>query len=176
MRKILMLGGIALLALGLLAGCGSKEKTVLVDEDTKAVISEEDGEFSMTVEDEEAGTMTMQSGENLSLPANWPEGQLPLYGGSEVVFVINNFAGDTEKESAVVAIGCDASIDDVAAFYKGKLSGATNFSVMEMNDYVMLSGIQGNVGFTIAVSNDKESGWAGKKDYPAYALLTYYQP
>ena len=177
MKRFFSLLIVAVMSLVLFAGCGGDEKTVLVDEDTTATITDSgDGEFSMTVEDDEAGTMSFEGGKNLAPPDNWPKGELPLYSGSEVVFAMKNSAGDTNKESAMVAIGCDASIADVAAFYKGKLSSAQDFSVLEMDGYVMLSGVMGDVGFSIAVNNEAGSDWAGSKDYPTYALMSYYQP
>jgi hypothetical protein len=177
MKRFFSLLIVAVMSLFLFTGCGGDEKTVLVDEDTKATITDSgDGEFSMTVEDDEAGTMSFQGGKNLTLPDNWPKGDLPLFSGSEIVFAMKNTTGDVNKESAMIAIGCDASIPDVTAFYKGKLSGAENFSVMEMDDYVMLSGVKGNVGFSLAVNNEAGSEWTGSKNYPTYVLMTYYQP
>lgn len=176
MQRFLTFFLVLAMSTAILAGCGDK-KTVMVDEDTKATITEgNDGEVSMTVNDEEAGDMTMQAGKNLSLPANWPKGELPLYSGSEIVFVMNNKDASTGKESAMVAIGCDGSIPDVAAFYKGKLSSASDFSAMEVDNYFMFGGVKGDVGFNVVINNEKGGDWSGSKEYPTYVLITYYQP
>jgi hypothetical protein len=174
MKKIILVFSLVVLSALLLVGCGNKT-TVYSDGDTTVTATDEgDGTVSGVMTDDESGTTTYQGGENLQLPDIWPENTMPVYPGSEIVYVIANQGGSDGSENAIIAVGCDADLDEVASFYQEQLADAANFSTTQMEGYYMIGGEKDGAGFSIIITSEQNSDWSGSQVYPTYAMITYY--
>ena len=156
----------------LLVGCG-KETTVVTDDGTTVTTTDEgDGDVTAVVTDDENGTATYQAGDDLQLPDSWPESDMPLYPGSEIVYSME-YQADGQNSLAVV-IGTDDSMDDISAYYEDVMADATNTSSVQINGVYMLNGEKNGMTYSIVTSNDKESDWSGDTNYQTYVMITIY--
>ncbi len=153
-------------------GCGDGT-TVVSDDGTEITTDEDDGNVTVVAEDEE-GTATYTAGENVKLPPNWPQDEMPVYPQGELVYSMAYDASTEGEGGLAIALGTDDAMADVAAFYEDQLEGAVNASTAEINGVYMLSGERDGMLYSVVISSDKESDWTGSKDYLTYAIITVY--
>ena len=169
MKKILLLLVLVLAFALVLVGC-SKSTTVVDEDGTTVTVDESTDEATITMTDDEGNTATVQGGDNLDLPANWPEGTMPIYPGSSIVYTLDS------EGMLMVGIGTNDNKDDVLAFYENKLAGASNTTNMSIEDANYLSGEIDGTMYQVTIGVTTEDDWDMAEDFNTYVtimIMTY---
>jgi hypothetical protein len=139
-----------------------KDKIELKSDDGSVTIDGDKGK--MAIEAEDGSKVEVNIGGRQSVPDGFPEDIVPIYKNSKIIATSKNFVEG--KESFLVSLGSDDSVDEIANFYKGKFSKKEIVSDMNMNGVKMLAVKKGdyNVAIHILASDVDE--------YPTAASIT----
>lgn len=142
----------------LIAACGgNNKKNNETTEDAKkdkielksdeGSVSIDGNEGKMVIKAEDGSKVEVNVGDNQSLPDGFPKDIVPIYKNSKIIATSRNLVD--EKESFLVSIGSDDSVDDIAKFYKSQFSKKEIKTDVNMNEMSMLA-IEKD-GYTISI-------------------------
>ena len=114
----------------------------------------------VTVKDAKGGVVKV--GTNAKLPDDWPSA-IPIYPSSKVT------ASFSTNDTKMVHLETKASVDDVASFYKGKMSGFTKDAELELGGSRTLAYKKGKERVGITVASQK----AGDDDRGCIIQISY---
>ncbi len=109
-----------------------------------------DGESgSMVLEGEDGSKVEFSVGEGQKIPDGFPKDIVPIYKGAKIMATSKNLVDD--KESFLVSLGSDDSVDDLADFYKSKFSKKEIKTSMNMNGMHIMAIEKGGYAISIQI-------------------------
>ncbi|HWP96660.1 MAG TPA: hypothetical protein VN426_07395 [Syntrophomonadaceae bacterium] len=137
MKKKIAIFLILVMALTLIAGCGS-EKTVVTRQGNDGSKSE------VNVPDKKGG--------DVSLPEGYPKELVPIFAGSQIELADKN--EENGKTTYLISLSSSKSVEDVFNYYKDVLKDAQNFNSSKTEDISSVAGVKNNLQISVMISPD----------------------
>lgn len=152
MKKKITVFLVLVMALMLLAGCGS-EKTIKTDEGKVSI-----GEDKLTFEGKDGSKTEMNvadgKGEKVALPDGYPKDLLPIVDDSKIIMANKNEADG--KATYLISFTCSKKAKDVNEYYKGVLKDTTDLNTSQINEVYTLTGYKGDQQLTVWITQEEK--------------------
>ena len=154
MKKKFIIFLVLVMALTLIAGCGSektvstKDGSVTFDEGkNKATFEGKDG--SKTVVD-----VADENGKGVALPDGYPEDLVPIVDDSKIQLANKN--DENGKTTYLISLSSSKSGKDVYKFYQDVLKDAQDLTSSDMSGIFAVSGVKDNQEISVMITPDEK--------------------
>ncbi len=155
MKKKFIIFLVLVMALTLIAGCGS-EKTVSTKDGS---VTFDEGKNTATFEGKDGSKSEInvadENGKGVSLPDGYPEDLVPIVDGSKIQLANKN--EQDGKTTYLISLSSTKSAKDVYKFYQDVLKDAEDYSSSQMNDVFSVTGVKDNQQITFMIVPEDKS-------------------
>lgn len=154
MKKKVAIFLVLVMALTLVAGCGS-EKTVSTKDGS---VTYDAGKGTATFEGKDGSKSQVdvadENGKGVALPDGYPEDLVPIVDDSKIQLANKN--DEKGKTTYLISLSSSKSGKDVYNFYKDVLKDAQDLSSSEMSGIFAVSGVKNNQEISVMITPDEK--------------------